>query len=157
MAAPRSAPVSRAGAPFPSWRFFPPPPAPSRNEAEGRAAPPGDAPADLPLLDETQAAALWADLPLADRDRIVARFLTETERDLATLAALPPDAAGIADLAHRAAGSCALFGLAALRAALGRIETAARRRHPLAGSDLEDLQALWRESRDRFEAWQRSA
>ncbi len=121
------------------------------------AAAPGDAPATPPLLDEVQAAALWADLPLADRDRIVARFLTETERDLATLAALPPDAAGIADLAHRAAGSCALFGLAALPAALGRIETAARRRHPLAGSDLEDLQALWRESRDRFEAWQRSA
>ena len=121
------------------------------------AAAPGDAPATLPLLDEAQAAALWADLPLADRDRIVARFLTETERDLATLAALPPDAAGIADLAHRTAGSCALFGLAALRAALGRIETAARRRQPLVAADLQGLAALWRESRDRFEAWQRSA
>ncbi|MBL9060280.1 MAG: response regulator, partial [Mangrovicoccus sp.] len=36
------------------------------------AADPGDVSASLPLLDEVQAAALWADLPAADRDRIVA-------------------------------------------------------------------------------------
>ena len=117
------------------------------------AAAPGAGPDALPLLDEAQAAALWADLPVADRDRIVARFLAETEHDLLTLAALPPDAAGIGDLAHRAAGSCALFGLAALRAALGRIETAARSHQPVDVADLQRLGPLWRESRSRFEAW----
>ncbi len=112
---------------------------------------------DAPLLDETQLRALWDDLPAAERDRILARFLAETETQVAELSGATPKAAGLADLAHTCAGSCALFGLVALRAALGRIETAGKRHQPVDAAELAGLMALWRQSRDRLEAWLQTA
>ncbi|WP_323041215.1 ATP-binding protein [Gemmobacter sp.] len=89
-------------------------------------APPDDA--ALPVMDAEQAAGLLEGLGRAGFDTLLGRFLDETGAGLEELASATErdDAAALADLAHRLAGSAAVFGAARLRAQLVVLEAAAR-------------------------------
>ncbi|EPX80522.1 hybrid sensor histidine kinase/response regulator [Salipiger mucosus] len=104
-----------------------------------------------PLLDEAQIATLWKGLPDSARADLRTRFLAEMDAAIADLAALSPDDPDLPAAAHKCAGNCATFGLVALRGALGRIETSAKRGQPVDRGDLEALRHLWARSRTALE------
>lgn len=92
-----------------------------------------------PPVDPAQSADLALGLGPAVMATVFARFVAETEEGLAGLRATPPQEAtadDLARLAHKLAGSAAMFGASRLRAALIAVEAAAKTR------DLARLPAL---------------
>ncbi|GGE11809.1 hybrid sensor histidine kinase/response regulator [Gemmobacter megaterium] len=106
------------------------------------------APVDLP-----QAGALRDGLGPEAFATLLAEFLTETEAGLARLVAATgaDDAAETADLAHRLAGSSAVFGAVRLRGSLVALEQAARAGQTDQIAALAAAaQAIWPETRSAY-------
>ncbi|MFV0384101.1 ATP-binding protein [Paracoccus sp. (in: a-proteobacteria)] len=98
------------------------------------------------LVDRGQLAALRQALRPGDAEMLLDRFLGETDTIIAELSASKADATDLAAVAHKCAGSCATFGLTALRDALHRIESRAQSREVTTG-ELVALGPLWQRSR----------
>lgn len=126
----------------------------------------GVAEAPDPAVDPTRAADLLAGLGRTAFDALLRRFLDETARGLAELAAGggsraetgagAADRAGpiadLADLAHRLAGGAAVFGAVRLRARLLDLEETARAGHShLIPARAAAVHAAWPETRNAFE------
>ncbi|WP_138466181.1 PAS domain-containing hybrid sensor histidine kinase/response regulator [Poseidonocella sp. HB161398] len=105
-----------------------------------------------PVIDAGQLGALCSQLGAAAAAQLFERFVAETDGTIDTLAGMAPDSPDLAATAHSCAGSCATFGMAALRGALARIETSAKTGRPIPPAELEALPALWADSRAAGEA-----
>ncbi|SLN10171.1 Aerobic respiration control sensor protein ArcB [Roseivivax jejudonensis] len=112
----------------------------------GHGIEPAPSPDSVPLLDEAQFDSLRATIGPAHMAELIDRFVDELDAAIAALAAERPGKPDLGPRAHRCAGSCATLGLAAMRSALGRIETAART-GAVSADDLIALGPLWRRSR----------
>lgn len=99
------------------------------------------------LLDERLLDQFLDALPDGAAQPLLARFLQETDREIAALADTAPDSPALAARAHRCAGSCGTFGVEAMRSALLEIETGLKRQAPPTPDDLRALKPLWTESR----------
>ncbi|GGA08101.1 MAG: hybrid sensor histidine kinase/response regulator [Rhodobacteraceae bacterium] len=101
----------------------------------------------LSLLDDRLLDQFLDALPDGAAQPLLARFLQETDREIAALAETAPDAPDLAARAHRCAGSCGTFGVGAMRSALLKIEASLKHETLPAPDDLRALKPIWAMSR----------
>lgn len=105
------------------------------------------------LTDPSQTAALAKTLGADGHAQLLGRFVQEIEEGLAHLTDEASDAQDRADLAHKLAGSAAIFGATALREALVGLERAARsERAEDCATATAAATAVWPASRAALEA-----
>ena len=124
------------------------------NELAGGPAPAAPEPkVEAPgLLDTVLLNELANTLGAAEFDQLVEMCLAELDSEIAALAASAPADPDLGCAAHKCAGSCGSFGLAALRTALGEIEAQAAR-GPVAPDQLQALTQMWQASRAALSDW----
>ncbi len=105
------------------------------------------------LLDTAHLERFWIDLPEAAREALLQRFTDETARDIAWFADKPTDDPALQAQAHRIAGSCAAFGLKALRKHLGQIETGLKQSGTVDPALITALPDLWARSHTALDLW----
>ena len=105
------------------------------------------------LLDTAHLERFWIDLPESARDALLRRFVEETQKDISWFVGRAADDPGLQARAHRVAGSCAAFGLKALRGHLGQIESALKQGQIVDPALIAALPDLWARSRTALDIW----
>ena len=99
------------------------------------------------LLDEALLSVLLSRVKGEEAERLIGRFLDETEADVLVLSEADPEDPDLVPIAHKCAGACGTFGAEAMRAALNRIQTGAKLGTLPDRAELEALAPLWHDSR----------
>ncbi|GHF59119.1 hybrid sensor histidine kinase/response regulator [Seohaeicola zhoushanensis] len=109
------------------------------------------APSTDDLVDLAQVHILATALHAAKRRGYLDRFAAETGQAVTILSAATEGTPEIAAIAHKCAGSCAAFGLTALRQSLAEIETRIKQGQPLDPGLMATLEATWTQSLQALE------
>ncbi|NIZ08437.1 ATP-binding protein [Pseudooceanicola sp. HF7] len=105
------------------------------------------------LIDRAFLDRLWQDLPEPALEDLLERFLKDMGKDMGWFAEQTPESPDLRRRAHKAAGSCGVFGLLALRRKLGDIELAEKSGQTPRQEQIDQLPDLWSRSRAALLEW----